>query len=84
MRMTVDYIHPFFPGADVPGAPVSDLLTAQKSSVKPHWPQTLQQTFNGQGFSVLIFAGAVIGFGRMVPFFVGPQIAFYQGVRQKE
>lgn len=68
------YIHPFLPGAEVPGAPVSDLLTTQKSSVIPHWPQILQQTFNGQGLSMLMLVDAD---GCTVPFFVGPQTAFY-------
>jgi hypothetical protein len=35
------YLHPFLPGADVPGALVSLLEMTQKSSDKPHWPQML-------------------------------------------
>ncbi len=31
-------MQPFSPGADVPGAPVSDLDSVQKSSLIPHWP----------------------------------------------
>ena len=50
-----EHLHPFLPGAEVPGAPVSDLETTQKSSVVPHWPQMLQQTFSGHGLSEVKF-----------------------------
>ena len=46
------HLHPLFPGAAVPGAPVADLEMTQKSSVVPHWPQVLQQTFSRHGLSV--------------------------------
>lgn len=40
MRMSVPQLEmqPFWPGADVPGAPVSDLDSVQKSALMPHWP----------------------------------------------
>jgi hypothetical protein len=59
------YLHPFLPGADVPGAPVSLLEMTQKSSDKPHWPQMLQHTLSGQGLS---FARSVPEEGCVVPF----------------
>ncbi|KAH8629875.1 glycoside hydrolase family 18 protein [Alternaria alternata] len=59
------YLQPFLPGAEVPGAPVSDLEITQKSSVMPHWPQILQQTFSGQGLRV---ARSVPADGWVVPF----------------
>jgi hypothetical protein len=37
-------MHPFLPGAAVPGAPDLDSLLVQNSVVLPHWPQMSQQT----------------------------------------
>ena len=54
---------PSLPGADVPGAPVSDCDMVQKSSLTPHWPQILQHTFRGQGFSLarsVPFGGSLV------------------------
>jgi hypothetical protein len=67
-------LHPFFLGADVPGAPVADLEMTQKSSVVPHCPQTLQQTFRGQGFN-LAQSSLVPEAGFFVPGACGPQTA---------
>lgn len=61
----------------VPGAPVFDFVTSQKSLARPHWPQWLQQTLRGQG---LRLASAIDWLaGRWVPGTVGPQTAFYIG-----
>lgn len=65
-------IHPFFPGCDVPGAPVSAGASTQKSSVVPQWPQILQQTLSGQGFKSL---SAVPPAGGCVPETWGPHRA---------
>ena len=54
----------------VPGAPV--LVSTQKSLVMPHWPQTLQQAFNGQGLSLEISEPSV---GALEPGFCGPHTA---------
>jgi hypothetical protein len=43
-------MQPFSPGAEVPGAPVVDFETVQKSLVIPHWPQMLQHAFSLHGF----------------------------------
>lgn len=56
-------MHPFLPGYDVPGAPVSAGASTQKLSVVPHWAQTLQQTLSGQGFRVLERCHAWRGLG---------------------
>jgi hypothetical protein len=66
-------IHPFSPGAAVPGAPVDELEGLQKSPVVPHWPQILQHAFNGHWFKVL---KSVLGGALTVSFTCGPQTAF--------
>lgn len=68
--------YPFVPGGEVPGFPDGPLFSVQKSALMPHWPQILQQTFNGQGFRSVRFWPDD---GATDPGFVGPQTAFDTG-----
>ena len=63
------HIQPLVPGAAVPGAPVSDSDSTQKSAVVSHCPQMLQQTFKGHGLSK---ARSMPVVGLLVP---GPVVA---------
>ena len=65
-------IQPYEPMAAVPGAPVGDSLTVQKSGVVPHWPKISQHALSGQGLRVEILTPAA---GANVPGFCGPQTA---------
>jgi hypothetical protein len=67
-------MHPFFPGAEVPGGPRDDFM--QKSDVVPHWPQTLQQALSGHGLRSAMLTPEA---GFVVPGFCGPQTAFWIG-----
>ena len=58
--------------------PVPDLASMQKSSVKPHLPQTLQQTLGGQRLSFAHWS-LVPSFGFSVSGTVGPHCAFPTG-----
>lgn len=66
-------MHPFEPGAAVPGALVSAHDGVQKSEVVPHCPQMLQQELSGHG---LREANSVFPDGGSVPGTCGPQTVF--------
>src|ERR1700738_2646038 len=63
-------MQPLVAACAVPGAPV--LVLVQNSAVVPHWPQTSQQAFSRQGFSV---ERSVPAGGLAVPGTCGPQTA---------
>jgi hypothetical protein len=88
-------IQPFWPGADVPGAPVDDCEMVQKSLLIPHWPYLFYMgdrlavakrklgrgTHTQQALRGQGFrlASVIPGPGWVLPGFCGPQMALVIG-----